>query len=214
MGEGPLRTPELVRKILFLSSLQTLTHTHTHIFSDISAIKHLYLQGVRALLKYQPSYFADYIEIVVDRLLQCSRDPSYEIVHTAERALENLVTALDATRCLKVILPYLTRQNEIELVLSCVRTLQKFIGRIPSPVLMANLQLIMPTLVSCFSSANVDMRKSVVFALVEAYFVLGDKLMPHLSSLNAAQLKLVTIYVERQQKARAQAPGGGKEQNV
>ncbi|GMH86943.1 hypothetical protein TrVE_jg3479 [Triparma verrucosa] len=180
---------------------------------DVSAIKHLYLQGVRALLKYQPSYFADYIEIVVDRLLQCSRDPSYEIVHTAERALENLVTALDATRCLKVILPYLTRQNETELVLSCVRTLQKFIGRIPSPVLMSNLQLVMPTLVSCFSSPNVDMRKSVVFCLVEAYFVLGDKLMPHLSSLNAAQLKLVTIYVERQQKAKKdQTPGGGKEQ--
>ena len=56
------------------------------------------------------------------------------------------------------------------------------------------------------------MRKSVVFALVEAYFVLGDSLMPHLAGLNAAQLKLITIYVERQQKARA--PGGSSGENV
>jgi hypothetical protein len=50
----------------------------------------------------------------------------------------------------------------------------------------------------------------VVFAIVEIYFVLGDALMPHLSELNAAQLKLISIYIERQQKNRvAEAPGGG-----
>jgi len=126
---------------------------------NASAIKHLYLQGVRALLKYQPVYFADYIEIVIDRLLQCSKDPSYEIVHTSERALENLVTALDASRCLKVIMPYLERSSEPEMLLSCVRTLQKFINRIPSSMLLADLQFIIPPLIHCFNSPNVDMRK-------------------------------------------------------
>jgi hypothetical protein len=179
---------------------------------NLSAIKHLFLQGVRALIKYQPSYFLEYIEIVVDRLLQCSRDPSYEIVHTAERALENLVTSIDATRCLKVITPYLGRGGDETIILSCVRTLQKFVGRIPSPALMSNLTLIMPSLVACFSSPSVDMRKAVVFAIVEVYFVLGDALMPHLSELNAAQLKLITIYIDRQNKNRGGAsgvPGGG-----
>ena len=175
---------------------------------NISAMKHLYLQGVRALLKYQPMYFSDYVEIVVDRLLQCSKDANYEIVHTAERALENLVMALEAERCLKVMLTYLTRKaTEPEILLSCIRTLQKFIGRIPSGVLLANLGIITPPLVQCFSSPNVDMRKSVVFALVQVYFVLGDKLMPYLTGLNAAQLKLITIYVEREQKQRG--PGVG-----
>ena len=135
---------------------------------------------------------------------QCSRDPSYEIVHTAERALENLVMAIDATRCLKVITPYLGRPDEETVILSCVRTLQKFVGRIPSPSLVGSLSLIMPPLVGCFSSPSVDMRKAVVFAIVEIYFVLGDVAMPYLSDLSAAQLKLISIYVERQQKSRVQ----------
>jgi hypothetical protein len=138
-------------------------------------------------------------------------------VHTAERALENLVTALDASRCLKVIMPYLERPGEQEMLLSCVRTLQKFMNRIPSNILLSNLQFIIPPLVHCFSSPNVDMRKSVVFALVQAYFVLGDKLMPHLTELNAAQLKLITIYVEREQKNKSRAssaPGRQIRENV
>ena len=124
------------------------------------------------------------------------------------------MTALDPERCLSILLPYLRRSEEAEVVLSVVRTLQRFVSRVPSPTLLKSLPEIMPTLVGCFSSPNVDMRKSVVFALVEAYFVLGDSLMPHLAGLNAAQLKLITIYVERQQKARGPGEGGGERERT
>jgi hypothetical protein len=115
---------------------------------------------VRALVKYQANYFLEYIEIVVDRLLQCSRDPSYEIVHTAEKALENLVTSVDATRCLKVITPYLGRSDagDETIVLSCVRTLSKFTSRVPSPELMSALGLVVPPLFKSFPRPSVYMR--------------------------------------------------------
>lgn len=44
-----------------------------------------------------------------------------------------------------------------------------------------------------------EVRKAVVFALVEVYLVLGDDLQPHLEPLSPSQLKLLKIYVKRSQ---------------
>lgn len=46
------------------------------------------------------------------------------------------------------------------------------------------------------------MRKTIVFCLVDLYVVLGDALMPHLEALSPAQLKLLTIYIQRTMQAR------------
>jgi len=42
-----------------------------------------------------------------------------------------------------------------------------------------------------------EVRKGVVFALVEMYLVLGDAMMPHLSMLSSSQMKLLGIYIKR-----------------
>ena len=42
--------------------------------------------------------------------------------------------------------------------------------------------------------------------MVDIYASMGEALLPHLSSLSAAQLKLLTIYIERR---GAKANGGG-----
>ena len=49
------------------------------------------------------------------------------------------------------------------------------------------------------------MRKAVVFCLVDMYMVLGEQLTPHLAVLSTSQLKLVTIYINRTAKARAES---------
>jgi CLIP-associating protein 1/2 len=46
-------------------------------------------------------------------------------------------------------------------------------------------------------------RKAVVFCLVDMYLVLGEQLTPHLAALSTSQLKLVTIYINKTTKARA-----------
>ena len=38
--------------------------------SETSTVQHLYLQGMRALIKYQPNHVLNYIETVVDKLLK------------------------------------------------------------------------------------------------------------------------------------------------
>ena len=71
-----------------------------------SASRCLYLQGVRALIKYVPQHFQkDHVEVVVDRLLLYSKcASSYEQVHTAERALENMAEAVDPLHFMRAIL--------------------------------------------------------------------------------------------------------------
>ena len=57
-----------------------------------AASKSLYLQGIRALIKYVPQYFqSKHINSTVEKLLECSKGTSsYEQVHAAERALETV----------------------------------------------------------------------------------------------------------------------------
>ena len=37
------------------------------------SVRHLYLQGIRAMIRYQPCHFSEFMEIVVDRLLLVCR---------------------------------------------------------------------------------------------------------------------------------------------
>lgn len=59
---------------------------------------------------------------------------------------------------------------------------------------------IMPVLIEGFSSVHADVRKSVVFALVDMWTILQDELTPHLSALTSPQLKLLTIYIQKSQE--------------
>ena len=47
-----------------------------------------------------------------------------------------------------------------------------------------------------------QVRKAVVFCLVDMYMVLGDDFAPFLGELNTSQLKLVTIYINRTMQQR------------
>jgi hypothetical protein len=58
--------------------------------------------------------------------------------------------------------------------------------------------LVVPALLPQFSSRLTDIRKNVVFALVELHALVGELcLMPFLHDLTAAQSKLLKIYIDR-----------------
>ena len=62
----------------------------------------------------------------------------------------------------------------------------------------AVLPRLVPGLIRAFNHSRADVRKATVFCLVEAWVKVGDGVMePHLSGLNEAQRKLVTIYHDR-----------------
>ena len=70
--------------------------------------------------------------------------------------------------------------------------------------LMPRCSAVLPPLFEAFDSQSADVRKAVVFCLVDMWVVLGDALTPHLGALSTSQLKLVTIYVNKTHQSRKQ----------
>lgn len=135
---------------------------------------------------------------------KCTKDAPFEIVHTAERALVNLVTSADPETCFDHLFPF--TRVEIDLndkvsppeLLSTLRTMIVLVDRIP----IDSLRRVVPSLLDLFHAAlchkSVDMRKATVFILVEMHFVLGDEL--RLDEFTDCHQRLVRVYVERHPK--------------
>ena len=135
---------------------------------------------------------------------QCTKDAPFEIVHTAERALANLVTNADPETCLEHLLPFtrveidLNDKSSPPALLSTLRTMIVLVDRLP----IDSLRKVVPSLLALFRAAlchkSVDMRKATVFILVEMHFVLGDEL--RLDNFTHCQQQLVRVFVERYPK--------------
>ena len=57
---------------------------------------------LRRLLRHQGTHFGDFVELVVARLLDCTRSSDREVMHASERTLDLLVTVVEPSRSLQV----------------------------------------------------------------------------------------------------------------
>ena len=78
---------------------------------------------------------------------------------------------------------------------------------VPSSVLLAELPSLVESSLPSLSSEVVDLRKAVIFVLVEAYMVVGDALYPFVKGLAPPQRKLLTIYIDRQLESKVKNRG-------
>ena len=171
-------------------------------------------QGIaclKDLLRSQSKRFKAFTEHVLLRLLAAGRDASREVATAAEEALELLLSLSDAHRCMAVLVPVVMKEAPPTLQLA-VRLQSKLVPRFSQLQLLAILPQVLPPLFEAFKHANADVRKAVVFCLVDMYMVLGEQLTPHLAVLSTSQLKLVTIYINRTAKARADRESASPEQ--
>ncbi|EFO61562.1 Hypothetical protein GLP15_3172 [Giardia lamblia P15] len=70
-------------------------------------------------------------------------------------------------------------------------------------LLLEDINGVFPGLMRAFSNENPDIRKAVVYCLVDLYYLVGEDFTPYLNRLSASQLKLVTIYVVKMSEKRA-----------
>ena len=157
------------------------------------------LTTVTAMLSNQRGQFMEYIEILMAKLLECCKDSSREVTKKAEVALESLVTTLEPQRSLQVLIPVIISE-EAPVLQTSIRTLSKLVPRLEAAVLQDALPSMLPGLFEAFSNPNADVRKAVVFALVDMHMVLGEDFDAYLGPLNASQLRLVRIYINRLQR--------------
>jgi len=142
------------------------------------------------------------------KLLEKYRDSTREVCQAAEDALEQLISAVNPNRCVDTLIPLISSEGGAVLQAS-IRMLSKLVPMLPPMVLLEHVPQMCPGLFDAFKNPCADVRKAVVFCLVDIYMVLGDDFAPYLGELNTSQLKLVTIYINRtmQQRGIQRNPG-------
>ncbi|KAG8389121.1 hypothetical protein BUALT_Bualt02G0196300 [Buddleja alternifolia] len=147
----------------------------------------------------------DSIEIVIEKLLHVTKDNVPKVSNESEHCLTIVLSKYDPFRCLSVIVPLLITEDERTLV-TCINCLTKLVSRLSQEELMAQLPSFLPALFDAFGNQSADVRKTVVFCLVDIYIMLGRAFLPYLEGLNSTQLRLVTIYANRISQARTGTP--------
>lgn len=170
-----------------------------------SSVRELALITVLEMLSNQKDILEDSVEMLLEKLLHSTQDLVAKVSSAADRCLTTVLTQYDAYRCLTVVVPLLVSEDERTLV-TCISSLTKLVGRLPSEELMAQLPSFLPALFDAFGNQSADVRKTVVFCLVDIYIVLGKAFLPYLGSLSSTQLRLVTIYANRISQARSGTP--------
>lgn len=166
-----------------------------------SLIRELALSLIIEMLKNQKDAMEDSVEIVIEKLLHVTKDIDPKVSNEAEHCLTIVLSQYDPFRCLSVIVPLLVTEDEKTLV-TCINCLTKLVGRLSQEELMAQLPSFLPALFEAFGNQSADVRKTVVFCLVDIYIMLGKAFLPYLEGLNSTQLRLVTIYANRISQAR------------
>ena len=140
-------------------------------------LRELAMVCTKDLLRSQPTRFKAFTEHVLLRLLAAGRDPARDVAVAAEEALELLLTQSDAHRCMAVLVPVVMKEGPPTLQLA-VRLQSKLVPRFTQLQLLAILPQVLPPLFEAFKNPNADVRKAVVFCLVDMYMVLGEQLTP------------------------------------
>ncbi|KAL0437301.1 UNVERIFIED_CONTAM: CLIP-associated protein [Sesamum radiatum] len=170
-----------------------------------SSIRELALALIVEMLKNQKDSMEDSVEIVIEKLLHVTKDSVPKVANESEHCLTIVLSQYDPFRCLSVIVPLLVTEDERTLV-TCINCLTKLVGRLSQEELMAQLPSFLPALFDAFGNQSADVRKTVVFCLVDIYIMLGKAFLPYLEGLNSTQLRLVTIYANRISQARTGTP--------
>jgi len=120
----------------------------------------------------------------------------------ADRCATIVLSQYNSYLCLTVVVPIWVSEDEKTLV-TCIGYLTKLVGWLPPEKLMAQLPSFFPSLFDAFGNQSVDVRKTVVFCLVDIYIVLGKAFLPYLGILSSTQLRCnaalfneSSIYVE------------------
>ncbi|KAJ8616826.1 hypothetical protein MRB53_036198 [Persea americana] len=183
---------------------QILT-TVLEVFDDPdSSIRELALSLMLQMLKNQKEAIEDSVDIVIEKLLHATKDTVAKVSSEADHCLIFVLSQYDPYKCLCAIEPLLVGENEKTLA-TCVNCLTKLVGRLSQEELMAQLPTFLPALFDAFGNQSADVRKTVVFCLVDIYIILGEAFLPYLKGLNSTQLRLVTIYANRISQARSGA---------
>nr|CAB3450376.1 unnamed protein product [Digitaria exilis] len=204
--------PERSRR-LFMSFDSAIQRYFNQIFTTVievlddvdSSVREVSLLLVAEMVQNQIDSMEESIEIILEKLLHMTKDNVGKVSNEAHQCLYIVLAKYDPLRCLAIIVPLLASDDEKTLVV-CINCLTKLVGRLSQQELVTQLPSFLPAVFDAFNNQSPDVRKAVVFCLVDIYIILGKEFVPYLEGLSSMQLRLVTIYANRISQARSGAP--------
>lgn len=192
--------------------LQWTGFTPNHKFGESPVNKELVSNEVRgaekmlvaskillAIARYKGEYLTGFLELLVSRLCNAACYAPVAVTMHSKQIL-SAVASCDAQRMPRVLLPFVNSDDDRQMhsTLLALQVLIETVKLLSSAQLLSELGLITATILPVLSAGTVDIRKAVIFLLVEAYSVVGDALHPYIQELmTPAQKKLLTIYIDR-----------------
>jgi CLIP-associating protein 1/2 len=170
------------------------------------------LLALRDVASHQPALCGEYLSLVAPRAMSAARDASPAVAAAAEGALDAIFAKVEPGRCLEALRPLLPPPGAPAAAVTPdavlpIRCLSAAVQRVSPVALAAALPELLPPLFAAFNADAADVRKAVVFCLVDIYLAIGEPLMPLLAPLTSAQAKLLQIYIQR---AKQGAPAAAK----
>ncbi|CAE7572983.1 CLASP [Symbiodinium sp. CCMP2456] len=148
---------------------------------------------IQEMILHHPACVADYAEVVASKFFEVSgrAGPDRKLTVGLARALDHLLASIEPLRALEILLPQVS-QN-FDLLCAALRRLR------PEQIL-EHLDVIVAPIVAAAETDSAEMRKAAIFSLVDLYLIMGEDVMSYFrQELSPSQLKLVTLYAERQQ---------------
>ncbi|KAG2386482.1 hypothetical protein C9374_002226 [Naegleria lovaniensis] len=167
-------------------------------FDEDEIVREKALLSVAALLRYQNEHCIKFADITFRKLMEKFNDKVPAVQRTAERVAEQFIESMDPQKTLELIKPQIINNSEKEQqLLGGLRIMTKLIKQISPEILLTHVPSILPGVYEAFKHSNVDIRKSVVYLMVDLHFALGESFDPYLKRLSVEQQKLIQIYIKK-----------------
>ncbi|EFC50021.1 CLIP-associated protein [Naegleria gruberi] len=167
-------------------------------FDDDEIIREKALLSVASLLRYQIEHCIKFTDITFRKIMEKLNDNVPAVQRTAERVAEQFVESIEPIKTLELLKPQIINNSEKEqILLGGLRLLTKLIKLISPDILLGHVPSILPGVYEAFKHSNVDVRKSVVYLMVDLHFSLGELFEPYLKRLSIEQQKLIQIYIKK-----------------
>jgi CLIP-associating protein 1/2 len=162
---------------------------------DAFVVRDLAFKIVRNLA-HDCSDLSPYGAGLMNSVIQTFYSEDRQTIGGAEETLESLL-GMKAPREILGYLLSLVDKEEVPALQAILRLTVKTVRELDVDLLLSQMDHLMTRLKQQINHVNADVRKSVVFVLVELHFVLAHEFSRYLEDLSPSQQKLVAIYVER-----------------
>jgi len=160
------------------------------------SIRDCCLQVLKELGRRHPAKVSQQLSPILEAITEGFNFEERHMYQATEESME----ALLAQQSPRKVIPELVKlinQNDVPVLQALIRQLTEVIKNSSGSVVVEFMRGIMDQMKHCFNHSNADVRKSVVFCLVEIQAVIGSDFDIFLEELSPSQQKLVTIYIQR-----------------